>query len=501
MTLHEFLREKVSFPAPTAVTVKVLQTINSGGSQTELADIIATDPILTKRILTIVNGSAPSPAETAAPPIREVSAIDCQLLKNTALSWLIFASVQLDRQESFDIDLFWRQAITSAVAAEALTRQIGRPADDIFVAALLQDFGVLALVRSLGEACAEIFAARQISTRTAYDKERKRLGFSHAEVGYHILSRWQLPESICTPILTHHAPSFQRAIGPVEIINIADQIATIYQGRERKDTLLKVQRVLREHFGLSSAESAELIETTGGKAATLIEAFTISANDQRSLSRIALETSDELARQNRDYRQQLRELVRAGRRAERLVDELKKANDNLRNLALYDGLTGLYNHRYFQGVLFNELESAKRYAHPLSLMMIDIDFFKNINDRYGHPTGDYVLQQVSRTLTSLVRNCDIVARYGGEEFAIILPKTGEQGAKAIAQRLCRDIEKNHIRHENTVIPLTISIGVASTETSGADISQKALISDCDKALYAAKRNGRNTVKSAVKSKN
>jgi diguanylate cyclase (GGDEF)-like protein len=176
--------------------------------------------------------------------------------------------------------------------------------------------------------------------------------------------------------------------------------------------------------------------------------------------------------------------------------ELKKANDSLRDLALRDGLTGLYNHRYFHDALASQLEASKRYGHMVSLLLIDIDFFKNINDTHGHPVGDTVLQEVSTLLVKLVRNCDIVARYGGEEFAVILPETGITGAKVLANRVRRGVEQHRINHGDIPIQITISIGVASSETYGTEISRSMLISQCDQALYEAKHSGRNRVELA-----
>ncbi len=115
------------------------------------------------------------------------------------------------------------------------------------------------------------------------------------------------------------------------------------------------------------------------------------------------------------------------------------------------------------------------------------------NDTHGHPTGDYVLQELSRIMVKLVRNCDIVARYGGEEFAIILPDTAKVGAKVLAQRVRRGIEQHKFERNGQLMSVTISTGLASSENEGAEITRTALIADSDQALYRAKRNGKNRV--------
>jgi len=493
ITLQEFLDEKVKLPSPKAIAIRILEAIKKEDSFAELADIIATDPALTARILKIANSSYYGLSDGVTSPSQAISIVGTKALKNIALSFVIFETMQVKQQGSFDLNLFWRRALTSAVAAETLAKRIHLQADDIFVTALLQDFGVMILFLSCGPAYTEIFDAKRISGCNLHEEENRQLGFSHAEVGYNILKKWNLPESICTPLLTHHSPSFQQSIGPTEIINLADKIAAIYHGKQSNRRSIETKEILSEHFGLNSDESAKFIDTIGEKALAVIDSFSIPPGDMKPFSLIIQEANDELARLNYTYEQLVLELTQAKRNAEQLAIELKKANDSLRDLALRDGLTGLYNHRYFQDALTCELEGAKRYGHQLSLMLIDIDFFKNINDKYGHPVGDQVLREISIMLTKLTRNCDIVARYGGEEFAIILPETGVTGAKVMAQRLRRGIEHHHISHEDSHIPLTISIGVASTETSGPNTSRTTLVNHCDNALYAAKRNGRNMV--------
>ena len=138
-----------------------------------------------------------------------------------------------------------------------------------------------------------------------------------------------------------------------------------------------------------------------------------------------------------------------------------------------------------------EVAYSRRYKKPLTLFMIDIDHFKNLNDTYGHQAGDHVLRRVSEVLAAGLREYDIVARYGGEEFSIILPATGKDTGATIAERLRASVEKQKYRHKDKSIPVTISLGVASYPEDGD--SPEGLISAADKALYAAKESGRNQV--------
>ncbi len=160
-------------------------------------------------------------------------------------------------------------------------------------------------------------------------------------------------------------------------------------------------------------------------------------------------------------------------------------------LAITDGLTGLYTHRYFQERLEDELTRAQQHETQLSFMMMDVDHFKMYNDTYGHQVGDRVLGDISSIIRSVVRNVDIPARYGGEEFAVILPETDREGARNVAERLRRVVEKHVVPVESGNTGLTISIGVACYPDDAK--KRKKLVDLADKALYRAKELGRNRV--------
>jgi len=165
--------------------------------------------------------------------------------------------------------------------------------------------------------------------------------------------------------------------------------------------------------------------------------------------------------------------------------------EEIHKMAIMDGLTGLYNKRYFLETLEKELARAKRYARPLSLIMIDIDFFKKVNDTYGHLAGDHVLKESGEILLSRVRREEIVARYGGEEISILMPETNRSGAGKVAEEMRQRIEAHVFLFAGKKINITISAGVA--EAIEADYDSKEFIKIADTRLYQAKKEGRNKV--------
>ncbi|HUA78879.1 MAG TPA: diguanylate cyclase, partial [Dyella sp.] len=178
-------------------------------------------------------------------------------------------------------------------------------------------------------------------------------------------------------------------------------------------------------------------------------------------------------------------------------EELRNDHLALVELAMRDSLTGVPNRRAFEEALAREWRVATRTQHPISLLLIDVDFFKQYNDRYGHPAGDDCLRHIAAVLQqALQRPTDILARYGGEEFALILPDTPQHGAKDVATRLCSSVRLLDIPHEGAdTHKVTISIGVASTTPANGGTPEE-LVAAADQALYRAKHNGRNRVEQA-----
>ncbi|MGR3179277.1 MAG: GGDEF domain-containing response regulator [Candidatus Anammoxibacter sp.] len=179
----------------------------------------------------------------------------------------------------------------------------------------------------------------------------------------------------------------------------------------------------------------------------------------------------------------------------KLMTELEKANKKLERLSFLDGLTGIANRRHFDMFLDEEWRRCKRGGKCLSLIMTDIDFFKQYNDTYGHQQGDDCLKQVAAALDAVAkRPGDLTARYGGEEFVMVLSNTDPYNALIIATKYRDAVVSLKIPHSNSNISdyVTLSLGVA-TATSGSDISPELLIETADKALYKAKGDGRNRV--------
>ncbi len=185
--------------------------------------------------------------------------------------------------------------------------------------------------------------------------------------------------------------------------------------------------------------------------------------------------------------------IQQDQQEQKIVENLKDENKELNQLAQRDGLTQLYNHRYFKNRFTEEVSRANRYNRTLSLIFLDVDYFKVFNDRNGHPMGDTLLKELASILQSRIRNVDFVARYGGEEFVAVLPETDKKGALTLANSIREQISTHPFegRENQPDHNITVSIGIATYPNDG--MSADALIKHSDDALYLAKRNGRNRV--------
>jgi diguanylate cyclase (GGDEF)-like protein len=180
-----------------------------------------------------------------------------------------------------------------------------------------------------------------------------------------------------------------------------------------------------------------------------------------------------------------------------LIQELRRANERLQKMTFTDEMTGIFNYRFVKKQLEIEVQRAHRYEKPLSLCIIDIDRFKEINDRHGHPVGDAVLKEIAKILTQSTRSVDFVGRYAGDEFVIIFPDTQLQDAVRLCERIRKTISEQSLDAHGKSVQVTLSMGLADFDLKKRSTAD-ALLEAADLRLYQAKRAGRNRVYSTMK---
>jgi diguanylate cyclase (GGDEF)-like protein len=494
--IDDLIKKQINLPSPPAIAVKILNTVqNTDCSLGDLEKIISADPALISKLLRIANSAIYSLPNKVGNINRALTILGTNLIKNIALSFVITENLRGDNKTAFHFDYFWRRSVTAAVAAELASARLHLKNDDIFVGGLLQDIGVLILHLAKGEEYDKALEHCIANGGTGLSHSEKTMfGFDHQQVGGLLLEHWGIPESITLPIRFHHRPESAPASHQQTalVLKIANLLSAICNGSETTDLVAELQDKLSAAFNISPEQSRELLDDVAGKSIDILKIFDIDPGQIKPYSQLLQEANEELGRLNFSYEQLVLALKEAKDKSERFAEELRQLNQRLEQMAFRDGLTNLNNHRFFQDILQREMARTRRYGHPLCLIMFDIDFFKDVNDAYGHPAGDQVLVNLAKAISGAVRPSDIIARYGGEEFTVILPETDRIGMKVFAERLRRCAAAVTTLFNGHTIKVTISIG--GVQYSPTDtITQQELIEAADKGLYLSKKNGRNRV--------
>lgn len=495
--IQNLISGKLQLPSPPLIAIKILETVRRDDfTFQDLAYLIESDPALTARILRASNSSYYNPRNKVTSIEKALSLLGSNTVTNIALSFIIVSELQSEFSATFDTTHFWRRALAAAVAAEMLSTLVSSPKRDIYIISLLQDIGILVMHAGNPQDYQKVFQLREDRRIPVCEAELEVFGFDHQELGAELLKSWHLPEEIYQPIRNHHCgdavPDCFRK--QRDVLFVADCLASLHCGNDAEGKIQEARRILYDTFGLLGHEVETLIETVAARAIEALSSFDIPPDNMRPLSLILQEANQALSNLFDSYELQNIELRQAQEKAEKRVQELQETNAMHRELAFRDGLTGIYNRRFFQEALDNELMRAQRYKRQFSLAIFDVDDFKIINDTYGHTVGDLVLINITREVHEIVRVTDIFARYGGDEFVIIMPETDLSNAINVAESIRSRVELLITSVDNVTIKTTISLGLTSYEASVGYKTGEQVTDIADKALYLAKHNGKNSTR-------
>lgn len=474
-------------PTPPGIALRVIEL-----AQDPTTDLAATaaainlDAALSARILRIAN--SPLFASATRRPTTTVSRALALLGLNAAITLALGFSLAATMRGSGQVvaarDRFWRRSVLGAMASRLLGEQAGlKRLEELMLAGLLQDIGALALMQAMPDRYAQLDDASTGAGRLA--RERELFGSDHAEVGAWLAARWNLPEYLRRLIAGHECGPYT---DDPELACVAGSglLADLWLRTGGPEEARAIAARLEQCTGLAGAETARLLERMSASAPELSEVFDVrlEPRQRREIQRHAAELTV------------VRNLVeiRDAAGARREIDALRSRAHDLTEQARRDPLTGAYNRLQLEDVLQREFEDALRHGRPLSIAFIDLDDFKNINDRYGHLVGDQVLQEFTRCLGGHLRQTDLLARYGGEEFLIVLSDCDATAARATLERILSEISRTPMSLiDGEPLYITFSAGLACQGGNDQFASAEDLLKAADEALYGAKRDGRNQV--------
>lgn len=490
-TLVDRIKQCPNLPSLPAIAMEVLDlTQKADVDIAEIARTISKDPALSGKILRTVNSSFYGRSQSVGTISHALVILGLQSVKTLVLGFSLVTNLAKNKGKGFKHLGFWKHSIYAATAARTLAAKLHIvQQEEAFLAALLMDIGVLVFDSVMGDEYGAV--CEQVKTHEElYLAEQAALGMSHADAGSLLASIWKLPPLLATPIARHHAPAEVSDVQLrklTELVHLASRCADVFVDEQAAEPIAAVRQLCKDLHGLPDADADALLAEIGLKtkeAATLFEIQIGTAADYEGILKKANEALVEMTLQSQAQASVFQQQA----------SSLAEQNQELRVKAETDGLTGLANRARFDHFMAEQFIIAQEGNKHLSLLLLDLDKFKNINDKHGHPAGDKVLRTIGKLLATAARAQDLAARYGGEEMVLVLPGTVRATAAAIAESIRRAICAKPIMAEGTQVVISASIGVATFEPGGPLKSPPHLIKAADLALYAAKSSGRNCVR-------
>ncbi len=482
--LKKILEHPENLPTLPGIALKILEAVKNENTNLEdLGEILSLDPPLSGKILGLINSAFYALPVEITSVSHAVRLLGFNTVKKVALSFSLLHLVK-PGEDDFNYAEFWRNSVMAAVVCRFLAKKIlPSLAEDSFTLGLLHDIGRLGLNQAIPKQYNLVLKKQRDTQCDFYEAEKQILGFTHMELTGVLIKQWGLPVFFREPAENHHLPevleTFAYPMGLLgKLLFLANQVVDYFSG-SRKTLPLGILKNYLERWGFDKQiQGDDLIEEAHRQTKEISGLFEIHLKEEKEYLELI-----EMARQNLI---QISDVI--------LQEMLVQQNrvKSLQNEVMQDGLTGLFNYKSFHYFLTREYERAKRYQTSLTLIIADIDYFKSVNDTFGHSAGDRVLQVVSQRFKDSLRNSDIIARHGGEEFGILLTNTPLPEALVVAERLRLLIENMDVPYESRVIKVTMSFGLAWLQPE-SDISKEEWVKRADQAMYEAKRRGRNRV--------
>jgi len=488
-------KRSVPLPTPPAALARVIQI--AGDKSRPLSDlgrVCSQDPGLTVELLRVANSARYGFVDPVRSVPEAVVKLGAHAVRAYAITYSMRAVASTQTSGGLDANLFWEDSLRRAATTHYLAELLGyEDPFEAFAVGLCQDLGSQLLAIRLPHLAMALQGLRDKPGKQRAEAERVLAGRSHAEEFAVSQIAALLPVDIAKAVELHHEPPAgkERLARLARLGHAADIIADVVQAQPKAYVIGEAEAVLE---GLSIKEPlSQIIDEVAARMIELAGDMEMTIGEQPNLDQLLNQAQVAMLNLAEEQEMEATALTQALREKEESNRQLEESNRKLEQMASTDPLTNLDNRRVFNRALEAEVERGKYVAQPFSVLIMDIDFFKRVNDTYGHPAGDAALQAISGRFGVATRSIDRVARLGGEEFGILLPGTGRTGGRVAAERIRAAVEAAPIDARGTRINMTISIGGATFDAKDPVANGDELVAQADKALYEAKRTGRNRV--------
>ena len=505
MLKDEVLKAVLDSPAlptlPTVASKLISITSKSETSISEIANLLSKDISLSAKVLRIANSAFYSFSSKISTVHQAVSNMGKNAIRSLVLSVSFLTIRSAEKNEYFSYEKFWQKSLSAAVAAKLIMAEIDKSdPEEIFIAALLQDIGELVVMRTFPDQYELVLKTLSETQKDALEVEEQIIGVNHTVIGHEVTRNWGLPPELLIPIQYHHNPegypgNDKKMKLATKVVYLSGLIANVLSANRPQENHKKFVDKSKLMLGFNDRIIDRILEKVHSEIVETATYFDFHMESPKPIELILQEANIALSLINLSYEQINKELISAKIELQKLAKDLEVKNKRLEKLAHIDGLTEVYNHRYFQNFLETEIRRSLRKKMPVSLVLMDIDHFKSFNDNYGHQTGDFILKEIGRIVKKNIRDYDIIARYGGEEFAIVLVETTQEDALKITEKLREAVETNIFIDGIKEYKVTASFGVATMQDPKNNFKNSDLIEFADKALYESKKKGRNRVTS------
>ncbi len=452
----------------------------------ELADFARVDPAFALRILSFVNSPLMGLSKQVDDVRQACTLLGIRGLRNIALGLLV---TSLDGARAPDNRLLLANCLRRAILARELGRVFGNvEIDTLFTAGLFLDVGLLLAATDQPELALEMGSSPAPWRVTC---ERAAGLVPHPERGAQMAHEYGLSANIVEALTHHHDPEppFERACATAWL---AERCASVFEGGDA-DNHRRAAVEAAKKIGFPETQIDDILASVPHNVTELAKVFDRDVGPQLELAELSSRAHAELSNLNTRYEALVHSLEAIIAQKLQLEQELRAANVRLERLASVDELTGLLNRRALEEALRRDLARADRDGKALSILLLDIDHFKNVNDTWGHQSGDAVLSMVGDILLRSLRSSDVAGRYGGEEFMCLLPATDTAGARVVAERLRMAMLERTVPASGGFIQVSVSIGIATVLGPGCRTAHESIVRQADECLYRAKAEGRNRV--------